>query len=538
MTVNKVKLFLDKLDDSFSLKHGLLSLIRRDYGNTMDKTRNYKIISKFFEMNKKGEYTLDNETWHDLDMNNVYEKLDRSYSSLGEEVLYYMLRNPIMEEEELIRRDKLIQVLKNKDKLREKLQCIFFNVSKNQLNTFLDMVENDLIINKVKYYLYSLIGKVIPCIIIIISILVNKKYMLALFVISILNMFINMSERNVIKYNGILYLRKIIKAAKKIESIKDEDIGHYTDEITSILKRIKIIDKGTKFIGFVNMWEGVFEAISVIFLIEECAYYAISDSIKEKKDELIRLYYTVGELEALISISCYQHNLKQHYLRPRFSKELTLNIVEGVHPLIDKAIPNTIHIKNKGIVLTGTNMSGKSTFLRMLGVNILLAQTFYFVLAKNYEACFFNIVSSISPNDDLINGKSFYMAEVESILRIIRASEKEVPVFCPIDEIFRGTNPIERISTSAEILIYLNKGKTISITATHDRELVDILKVGYEFYYFSENVDSSKGLNFDYKLKKGISQTRNAIKLLEYMHFPNEIVENSFKRAEGIEGFI
>jgi DNA mismatch repair ATPase MutS len=158
MRLNKVKLFLHKLDDSFSLKHGLLSLIRRDYGNTMDKVRNYKIISKFFEMNKKGEYTLDDETWHDLDMNNVYEKLDRTYSSLGEEVLYYMLRNPIMKEEELIRRDELIQKFKNKDKLREKLQCIFFNVSKNQLNTFLDMVENDLIINKVKYYLYSLKG--------------------------------------------------------------------------------------------------------------------------------------------------------------------------------------------------------------------------------------------------------------------------------------------------------------------------------------------------------------------------------------------
>ena len=111
-------------------------------------------------------------------------------------------------------------------------------------------------------------------------------------------------------------------------------------------------------------------------------------------------------------------------------------------------------------------------------------------------------------------------------------------MFCPIDEIFRGTNPIERISTSAEILLYLNKYKTISIVATHDRELVDILKKHYEFYYFSENIDLSKGLSFDYKLKSGISQTRNAIKLLEYMKYPMEIVENSYKRAEDIEGFI
>lgn len=166
---------------------------------------------------------------------------------------------------------------------------------------------------------------------------------------------------------------------------------------------------------------------------------------------------------------------------------------------------------------------------------MILAQSFYFVLAKKYQAPFFNIVSSISPNDDLTKGKSFFMAEVESIHRIIKALEKDVPVFCPIDEIFRGTNPIERISMSAEILTYINRGKSISIVATHDRELVDILKENYAFYYFSEKVDTNKGLSFDYKIKKGISQTRNAIRLLEYMSYPKEITDKAYKRAEIIE---
>ena len=88
---------------------------------------------------------------------------------------------------------------------------------------------------------------------------------------------------------------------------------------------------------------------------------------------------------------------------------------------------------------------------------------------------------------------------------------------------------------SAEILTYINRGKSISIVATHDRELADILKENYEFYYFSEKVDSKKGLSFDYKIKKGISQTRNAIKLLEYMCYPKEITDSAYKRAEIIE---
>jgi len=359
--------------------------------------------------------------------------------------------------------------------------------------------------------------------------------MIVLFVLSYINIHINTREVKAIKTNGIFYLRKNIVAAKKIVSINNSDIIYYSDKITSILKRIKGIDRGTRLIGFINMWAGLFEPLSVLFLLEESAYYSISDKIREEKQILLDLYYLVGEIEALISISGYEHDLREQYVRPVFTKNITLNIVDGIHPLIDNAIANSINIKSGGIVLTGTNMAGKSTFLRMLGVNIILAQSFYFVLAKEYQAPFFNIVSSISPSDDITKGKSFFMAEVESILRIIKALENDVPVFCPIDEIFRGTNPIERIAMSAEILTYINHGKSISIVATHDRELVDILKENYEFYYFSEKVDTNKGLSFDYKIKKGISQTRNAIKLLEYMCYPKEITDKAYKRAEIIE---
>lgn len=516
----------------------LLDLLRRDYVNDADEVLDYKIVRKFFDISKKGEYTLDDQTWDDLNMNKVYEKLNRTYSSLGEEVLYSMLRNPLMDGAKLEERDKLIELFKSNSNLREKLQGNFFKLRKNRQNSFLEMIENNLVVNKTKYYVYTFLGKILPLIVIFLALYADIKYIVLLMAVSGLNSYISSKEVKEMKANGISYLRDIIKAAKKITNVKNKEIIYYTDKIASILKKIKAIERGTRFLDFENMWGGFFEQLSGVLMLQESSYYAISDLINKNKEILLELYYTIGELEALIAISGYQHNLKENYVKPKFLKEVSLGIREGVHPLINNAVPNSILIKNHGIVLTGTNTSGKSTFLRMLGVNILLAQTFYFVLAKEYEACFFNIVSSISPNDDLINGKSFYMAEAESILRIIKALEKEAPVFCPIDEIFRGTNPIERISMSAEILTYLNKGKTISIVATHDRELVEILKESYEFYYFSENIDSSNGLDFDYKLKKGVSQTRNAIKLLQYMCYPQIIIDNSYKRAESIEGFI
>jgi len=174
----------------------------------------------------------------------------------------------------------------------------------------------------------------------------------------------------------------------------------------------------------------------------------------------------------------------------------------------------------------------------MLSTNILFAQVFDFVLAKEYEGCLFHVISSISPKDDIINGKSYYLAEAESILRIIKSLDNNVSVFCPIDEIFRGTNPIERIASSVEILKYINKRQSICIVATHDKELSDILKRNYDFYYFSENVDDKNGLSFDYKIKKGVSKTRNAVKLLDYMGYPEEIIKNLYRRIENIQGYI
>ena len=517
------------------MNNRFLNSIRSDYNSEIDKKRDFEKIKNFYDIREKNEYTLDDQTWDDLDMNKVYEKLDRTYSSPGEAALYSMLRNPLMKEEKLRERGKLLQSFEENSKLRESLQCIFFELNSDIKNSFLDMIENDLIINKAKYYIYTILGKVLPLIAILLAIFVNIRFMIVMLGISSINMIINSSEVRAIKSNGIFYLQKNIKAAKKIVSINNKEITYYRDKITLMLKGLKDIDRSTRLIGVINMWGGVFEFISVIFLLEECAYYSISHKIKEEKEDLMDLYGAVGELEALISISGYKHNLKEQYVKPKFIKQVTINIKEGIHPLIENAVANSINIVKGGIVLTGTNMAGKSTFLRMMGVNIVLAQSFYFALAKDYEAPFFNIVSSISPNDDLTKGKSFFMAEVESILRIIKALEKDMPVFCPIDEIFRGTNPVEKISMSAAILTYINNGRSISIVATHDRELVDILKENYEFYYFSEKVDTKKGLSFDYKIKKGVSQTRNAIKLLEYMGYPKEITAASYKRAETIE---
>jgi DNA mismatch repair ATPase MutS len=510
-------------------------LIITDFTRIKDRRRNLNKIRTLFDLSYKNQYVIDDNTWDDLIMNDVFSALDRTYSTCGEAALYSMLRNPLMNETKLKERQKYINLFKENKKLSGNLRYILFNMGFDSDNRLIEMLEGLLSVSKFKFFLYTLLGQVIPLLLILLAILFKEpKFVIATGVIININILITQKEKNTVKATGIVHLRDLLNASIKISKEDNLTLSPLIKKIKSALNEIKSIDRATKFINIITGLGGILEYISVPFLIEVTTYYRVSGMLVEKEDKILSLYYMIGEIDALISIASYLESNKNRYTIPQFIDETRIKITEGIHPLLKKPVANSISIEKNGIVLTGTNMSGKSTFLRMISTNILLAQTFNFALAKEYESCFLNIVSSISPQDDINAGKSYYLAEAESMLRIINALDEEMPVFCPIDEIFRGTNPIERISSSAEILSYINNKDAICIVATHDRELSEMLKDKYDFYYFSEDVNSNDGLSFDYKLKEGVSNTRNAIKLLDYVGFPREITAAAYKRAENL----
>lgn len=512
--------------------------IKRDLNCEKDQRRNSNYIRELFNMSKKDEFTIDDQTWSDLSMDNVFNKLDRTYSSYGESSLYKMLRNPILNKDALKNRGQLIDLFESNIELTVNLRKVFFEMCYDKKNILLDMIKNLKSENKFKYYIYSILS-LIPIILICSAILLKQpKIIIGLLIYVLLSMYIHMKEQEQINLMGIIYLRDLITQSKKISNINNTELANYNLKINKILSKLKFIDKSSYILNFITAFEGILETLLIPFLVEERIYYKINEQVMKYKDEIVDLYSLIGEIDALISIALYKTNTKNTCTTPKFIDKTYLKVVNGVHPLLDSPVANSIEINKKGIVLTGTNMSGKSTFLRMISINILLAQTFYFALGDEYEGSFFNLISSISPKDDIESGKSYYLSEAESILRILNKLDKKIPVFCSIDEIFRGTNPIERISSSIEILNYIQNHKAICIVSTHDKELSEMLKNDYEFYYFSENVDDKNGLSFDYKLKKGVSKTRNAIKLLDYMGYPKEIIQNAYKRIENMEKFI
>jgi DNA mismatch repair ATPase MutS len=250
----------------------------------------------------------------------------------------------------------------------------------------------------------------------------------------------------------------------------------------------------------------------------------------EHKDSLDNILTITGRLETEISIACYRESVKDNYCIPEFKGNSYVSH-DLYHPLIENAVNNDIDTA-RGILITGSNASGKSTFLKTCALNALLAQSIHTVLAKDYTAPLYRIYSSMALKDDIFEGDSYYIVEIKSIKRILDAAqEKGNPVLCFVDEVLRGTNTVERIAASTQILKAFSGKDILCLAATHDIELTTLLKDYFDVYHFEGEV-TDNDVRFDYKIKSGPATNRNAIKLLSVLGYDENIVDNAQKLAE------
>ena len=505
--------------------------------NAYDSKFDFNKIHKFYyeygpkSLNENTFHDIDDQTAHDLNVDEVFKKISNCSSTPGEQMLYYILRTPKTNSAELIERNKIIDKFKNDENLRSTIQQIFSNLGKQRKGEIFNLFNTETCVNKSKVLLYNLIA--LSSVVALVWFIIDGADKIPTFIgIFAIYMFISLRTASEIEYEltSLQYLGDFIRASKELSKIDDPTLK---DEIDKIKERVDLfskIDKKTLFIYSQGALDIFIETINALFLTRIRSYYSIINIIKKNRQELIELYALVGKIEAYISVSSYRTKLKNYSL-PNFTdnKNNLFKIENACHPLLEDGIPNSINLNNKGVILTGSNMSGKSTFMRTLALNMLLAQSIYTCLCDDYNASFFRVMSSLSISDDVLSGTSYYLEECNAVLRILNSLDEEVPAFCIIDEIFKGTNPIERIATSKQILKYIMNRNALSIVATHDLELAETCNDKYLKYYFCEDVDENEGLIFDFKLKEGICNTGNAIKLLSYLGYPNEIINDSIK---------
>jgi DNA mismatch repair ATPase MutS len=283
-----------------------------------------------------------------------------------------------------------------------------------------------------------------------------------------------------------------------------------------------------------------YEYLNLAFLLDGTGVYAGARLLRAHDRALLGAIVAIGDIDVAISTASFRAG-QHEWTRPRFGEPpATVQLTNIRHPLLEQAVPNSVSLApGRGLLITGSNMSGKSTLLRAVGVTVVMAQTLNTCLASAYDAPTLDVRSCIGRSDDLLSGTSYYVAEVRSLLGLVQASESAAPHLFLLDELFRGTNAVERIAAGRAVLLESISGATrpsphVVLAATHDGELVDLLPDTYAPCHFGDAV-SDDGLVFDHRMRPGPATTRNAIALLRIHGAPNALISRASECASMLD---
>ena len=254
------------------------------------------------------------------------------------------------------------------------------------------------------------------------------------------------------------------------------------------------------------------------------------DLLREELDELLpRWLHAWYELEGLNSLANFTY-LNPSYVFPELSSGSAIFDAKALgHPLLkpDSKVSNEFEFNQqiRIAILTGSNMAGKSTFLRTVGVNLSLAYAGAPVNAEHFHASAFRLFTCIKVSDSVQDGLSYFYAEVKRLKALLSAAEQPeaAPLLFLIDEIFRGTNSRERLIGARAFIRELSRFPTFGLVATHDLELVKLAEeiAGATNFHFREEVRDGK-MVFDYQLRPGPCPTTNALHIMRLEGLPAE----------------
>ncbi len=517
----------------FSKKKKILQNLEQQWGKPVSRTRNMDFISIYYDnMRPQNENDfVDEKTWTDLEFDSVFTKMDRCVSSSGQQYLYYLLRKYESNETVLKDRSGLIHYfLKNKT-VRFSLQALLAKLSDFKAYFIPSLILHNIPPRSNLYYLLIFLS--------FLSILsIALIYFIPFFLyctvgMLLLNIFINkkLSAQVYENFAGFSSLNTLLIVAGQMCKLETDD---NIPQLDSLKKQKDDIKKLKRKIGrFVLEKEGASDVIiylieyfNLFFLFDLIAYYGSVNELNKYQDRVCDIFVKVASLDAHISVASYLSGT-DFYSKPIFNDEKKISFTNLYHPLLEKPIANSLEQNNKSILITGSNMSGKTTFIKSIGINVILAQTFYFCHAENFELPGYQVKSAIKREEDLEHSKSYFFVEVEGLKKFIQiANEKGNTIFL-IDEIFRGTNTVERLAISTSVLEHLGQNGQVFVT-THDIELQSLLKESYEMYHFGDNIKNNE-FYFSYKIQKGPCFTGNAIKLLEIQGYPEAIIRKAQK---------
>ena len=510
--------------------------LKEDYGKHDKSSYDYKRLNTaqgYFSRHVQ-DTSIDDITWSDLNMDDVFAAMDSTQSNIGSEVLYYLLRNPLINKKDISDRTSLVDFWMNNSELRDSISlCLHHNgrICKSSLYDNIDKLCSLPVMSNRKYFIHIFL--LMLC---VLSLFISQGIGIILFIVVLIwNFSIYYRDRSDILpyidvFNRILTL---INVSDDIDNIlsksKENPVG---DNINKCVVDLSALRKKTfgwnQAGGEGNPIFAIINVIGALFFFDLIRFVSLKKTVEENVNNIDALFFEIGYIDAMIAISSYVYGHEGRICKASFEDgEIEADSI--YHPLIANPISNSINT-DKSILITGANASGKSTFLKSIAIGILFAHSTGYVLADKFNTPLCLIYGAMSNRDNIISGDSYYMTEIKGIKRILDATKlaqaKDLKVVCFVDELLSGTNTEERIAAATQILKKMNDSGMYVFAATHDIELTTLLNPYYTNYHFKEDL-SEGDVVFSYKLMNGEATSRNAIRLLASLDFPEDIISEA-----------
>lgn len=479
---------------------------------------------------------INDRTWSDLDMDEVFMYLDRTSSAIGQQLLYARLRG-ISSFESTDDWEQLIEKLRNYDSLKEEAIVVLNELKDADAYLLPGLFQEDYL-KKPRWYPYIRIMSFLAFASVPAMVFIPKLW-LASFLILAINLMIHYwNKKNLMLYSRSMpYLLGLLKVSKRFKQLfakpdaqLDESISQI-NELASALTIFKI-EKGLQTdIG--QVIEFFVELIKAYFVLEPITLFNTLERLEERKAHIEKLYIYVANTDTALSTIAIRNQLPT-WCRPHFEDNDSLDIKGIYHPLIEEPVSNNLALAGKSILLTGSNMSGKTTFIRTVGLSALCANAINTCFCETYQAPALHVSSAIRIADDLMSDKSYFQEEMLVVKSMLEESEHGGRRLFLLDELMKGTNALERVAAGKAILDQLAKNDNLVMVATHDLELADLLQQHYDLYHFSEVIESDQ-IEFDYLLKPGKLTNTNAIRILEINGYPKSLTNEARRLVEQLK---
>jgi len=513
-----------------------LEELRQRWGKEIARERAMAAIALYHQFTAKSHRTVDEQTWQDLGMDDVFAKLDRTVTMPGRQMLYARLRCYGADSAVLTERARQHAVFRSDAASREELQSLLVRLDLPRAEYLVPLLLSDSFPLPENAWLYFVLGAM-PVIFLVGAFLLGLKLLiLAAMLFVFINTFIyaTYGQKILPHFSGFAYINTLLGLAGRLGEIRDR---HALPELTALAAARPTIKKIRSRLGWLvvdrtalpDLMQAVFGYLNMFFLFDVLVFIRSQTVLREHQGQLIAIMEAVGALDASISVASYIEG-QSCLCVPESVDTRQLKVDDLRHPLLGSPVGNAFNLSGRSALITGPNMAGKTCFVRTIGINLLLAQTLNLCLARSAKLPRVTVQSAIRREDALTDGESYFFAEIKRILEFMGAGDGTAFRVILIDEIFRGTNTIERIASSVAVLKYLARDHLVLVT-THDVELQRYLSDSFEMYHFSDQVIEGK-YGFDYLIHSGVARSHNAIQLLKFSHYPESVTTEAELLAE------